>query len=201
MPSDKCDSIVAIATDLISSLLNVALSWDVPFHKLQLLQCLHYGFIKATFVLLCTPFHTPLQRMWQFVVCALWLRCLSLKEVSYVAMNFGGACLNKMSFDLHKYEVITTYVYNQYACAVPISEILQTICQVGILQYSSAPSHTFQTHLARVPAAPPSGEKGAWHSHTSCCSFIARFCACTDASRVNRRRILHAFQTRSDITL
>ena len=55
-------------------------------------------------------------------------------------------------------------------------------------------SHAFWTR-------PSSSEKGAWHSRTSCCSFIARFCACMDASHVRPRRILHAFQTRSDVTL
>ena len=52
MPSDKHNSRTAGARDLISSLINVALSWDVPFHQPQLLQCLHQG---ATFV----PFDLP----------------------------------------------------------------------------------------------------------------------------------------------
>jgi len=30
---------------------------------------------KITFVLLCTPFLSPLARRWRFAVCALWLRC------------------------------------------------------------------------------------------------------------------------------
>ena len=38
--------------DLISSLINVALSRDVPFHQLQQLQCLHQG---ATFTPLWSP--------------------------------------------------------------------------------------------------------------------------------------------------
>ena len=47
MPSDKHNSRMARARDLISSLINVASSRDVPFHQPQLLQCLHQG---ATFV-------------------------------------------------------------------------------------------------------------------------------------------------------
>jgi len=47
MPSDKHNSRTAWARDLFSSVINVALSQDVPFHQLQLLQCLHHG---ATFV-------------------------------------------------------------------------------------------------------------------------------------------------------
>ena len=43
MPSDKHNSRMARARDLISSLINVAPSGDVPFHQLQLLQCLHQG--------------------------------------------------------------------------------------------------------------------------------------------------------------
>jgi len=57
MPSDKHNSIMAIATGFISSLLNVASSGDVCFHQLQQLQRLHHGFTKAS---LCSPFLSPL---------------------------------------------------------------------------------------------------------------------------------------------
>jgi len=49
MLSDKHNSRVR---DSISSLINVTLSQDMPFHQPQLLQCLHHG---ATFVPLCAP--------------------------------------------------------------------------------------------------------------------------------------------------
>ena len=52
MPSDKHNSRTARARDLISSLINITLSRDVPFHQPQQLQCLHHG---ATFVLLWSP--------------------------------------------------------------------------------------------------------------------------------------------------
>jgi len=52
MPLDKHNSRTARARDLISSLINVASSWDVPFHQWQELQCLHHG---ATFVPLWSP--------------------------------------------------------------------------------------------------------------------------------------------------
>jgi len=52
MPSDKHNSRMAKARDLISSLINVTLSQDVPLYQLQELQCLHHG---ATFVLLWFP--------------------------------------------------------------------------------------------------------------------------------------------------
>jgi len=42
MPSNKHNSRMATARDLISSLINVASSRDVPFHQPQLLQCLHH---------------------------------------------------------------------------------------------------------------------------------------------------------------
>ena len=58
MPSDKHNSIAAIATALISSLLNVALSRDVPFCQPQQLQCLYHG---STETCLCSPcFCSPL---------------------------------------------------------------------------------------------------------------------------------------------
>jgi len=47
MRSDKRNSIMAIATGLISSLFNVALSGDVPFRQPQQFQCLHHGSTKA----------------------------------------------------------------------------------------------------------------------------------------------------------
>jgi len=43
---------MARTRDLISSLINITASWDVPFHQLQQLQGLHYG---ATFEPLCAP--------------------------------------------------------------------------------------------------------------------------------------------------
>ena len=49
MPSDKR---TARARDLISSLINIASSQNVPFHQPQQLQCLHCG---ATFVPLWSP--------------------------------------------------------------------------------------------------------------------------------------------------
>ena len=52
MPSDKHNLRAATARDVISSLINVASSRDVPFHQPQQLQCLHHA---ATFVSLCAP--------------------------------------------------------------------------------------------------------------------------------------------------
>ena len=43
MPSDKRNLITAIATGLISSLLNIASSQDIPFHQMEQLQCLHHS--------------------------------------------------------------------------------------------------------------------------------------------------------------
>jgi len=66
MSSDKHNSRTAGARDLISSLINVASSRDVPFHQPQLLQCLHQG---ATFVPLLIS-HTFLHNhvRWRFAV-------------------------------------------------------------------------------------------------------------------------------------
>jgi len=50
MPSDKHNSRMARARDLISSLINVTSSQDVSFHQPQQLQCLHHG--VPSFVLL-----------------------------------------------------------------------------------------------------------------------------------------------------
>ena len=61
MPSDKHNSITAIATALISSLFNVTLSRNVPFRQPQQLQCLHHGSTKAY---LCFPFLSPLPHRW-----------------------------------------------------------------------------------------------------------------------------------------
>jgi len=52
MPSDKHNSRTARTRDLISSLINVASSRDVPFHQPQQLECLHHG---ATFLPLWSP--------------------------------------------------------------------------------------------------------------------------------------------------
>ena len=52
MPSNKRNSIMAIATGLISSLFNVASSRDVPFRQPQ---CSHHGFTKNY---LCSPLYS-----------------------------------------------------------------------------------------------------------------------------------------------
>jgi len=75
MPSDKRNSIMAMATGFNFSLINVTLSGDVPFHPVQQLQCLHHGSTKDY---LCSPLSSifsPLPRRWQFAICVLWLRC------------------------------------------------------------------------------------------------------------------------------
>ena len=59
MPSDKNNSRTSRARDLISSLINVASSRDVPFHQPQQLQGLHHG---ATFVPLGSPILSPQPR-------------------------------------------------------------------------------------------------------------------------------------------
>ena len=43
---------------------------------------------KLTFVLLCTPFFSPLLHKWRSAVCALWLRC-----ETYVSAMLAGALL------------------------------------------------------------------------------------------------------------
>ena len=61
MGSDKRNSTMAIATAtrLISSLINVVLSRDVPFCQPQQLQRLHHGSTKAYRSPLCSiPFFT-----------------------------------------------------------------------------------------------------------------------------------------------
>jgi len=44
--------LMAVATGLISSLFNVASSWDIPFGQTQWLHCLHHGSTEAY---LCSP--------------------------------------------------------------------------------------------------------------------------------------------------
>jgi len=75
MPSDRCNSIMAIA--LISSLFNIASSGDMPFRQPQQLQCLHHGSTETYF---CSPLCSILSLLlhrWQFVVHMLWFRCES----------------------------------------------------------------------------------------------------------------------------
>ena len=55
MPSDKRNSIMAIATGLISSLFNVASSQGVPFNQLQQFQCLDQGSNEIYF---CSPLYS-----------------------------------------------------------------------------------------------------------------------------------------------
>ena len=56
---------------MIFVLFNITLSRDVPFCQPHCITVL----LKLTFVLLCSPFLSPLLRRWRFALCALWLRC------------------------------------------------------------------------------------------------------------------------------
>ena len=65
MPSARHNSTMDVATGLISSLFDVALSRDVPFRQPQDVQCMHHG---LAFVLPCVPvLFTDNARRW-FVI-------------------------------------------------------------------------------------------------------------------------------------
>ena len=100
MPSDKHNSRAARTRDLISSLINVASSRDVPFHQLQQLQCLHHG---ATVVRFWSPILSSKPR--KVIICgrhvmasvqdiqiveALLTLCLA-----YYAMKWVRHCWNR----------------------------------------------------------------------------------------------------------
>jgi len=73
MPSDKRNSIMGIATCLISSLFNVP---EMCLFANCSSSNAHIMVLpKLTFVLLCTPFSYPLSRRLWFSLCALWLQC------------------------------------------------------------------------------------------------------------------------------
>ena len=55
MPSDKRNSIMAIATGLISLLFNIASSRGVTFNQLQQFQCLDHGSNEIYF---CSPLYS-----------------------------------------------------------------------------------------------------------------------------------------------
>jgi len=73
MPSDKHNSIMAISTGLLSLVINVPLSQDMPFCQLQQLQCFRHGSTKAY---LCAPLHSiPFYLKvygWQFSISSVW---------------------------------------------------------------------------------------------------------------------------------
>ena len=72
MPSDKRNSIMALATGSIFSLLRPEMCL---FANRSSSSAHIMVLLKITFVLLCTPFLSPLARRWRFAVRALWLRC------------------------------------------------------------------------------------------------------------------------------
>ena len=87
MPSDKGNSIMAIATGLISSLFNVVSSRDVPFCQLQLLQCLHHT-CSSTETYIVTLFSISFSTAaWQFAKCALWLQQCSQVCFLHYSLN------------------------------------------------------------------------------------------------------------------
>ena len=126
MPSDKHNSRTAGARDLISSLINVVSSRDVPFHQPQLLQCLHQG---VTFVPFDLPFFSSQPR--KVTICgrhemasvrdikiveALLVLCLA-----YYGMKRARHCCNwdRMAF-----------TYQDMGCAFH-EYILRIFCMAG----------------------------------------------------------------------
>ena len=92
MPSDKRNSILAIAKGLISSLSSIALSGDVPFCQPQQLQCLHHGSTKAH---LCSPLYSiPFSLTAQVMICGTHFmalvrdlgKCSASRGASYVIL-------------------------------------------------------------------------------------------------------------------
>jgi len=99
MPSDKHNSRMARAGDLISSLINVTLSRHVPFHQLQQLQWLHHG---ATFVLLWSSILSSQPRKVRIcsrhVMASVWdikiAEALLILCLAYYAMKRVRHCWN-----------------------------------------------------------------------------------------------------------
>ena len=113
MPSGMCNSIMTIATGLISSLFNITSSQGVPFCQLWQLQSLHHGSMVQ----------------------------LSSKVSMHSSQTCSGHVL--LAFWMH----------------------------------------------------PMSGKKGHGSYIKSCCSFIERFCTCTDVAHVHSGHISRAFWT------
>jgi len=122
MPSDKHNSRTARARDLISSLINVASSWDVPFPQPQQLQCLHHG---ATFVPLWSPILSSqpgkvticgrhvMASVWDIKITeALLTPCLAY----YVMNEFDIAEIEALGFYLSRYGARVSWVYSPYFC-------------------------------------------------------------------------------------
>ena len=96
MPSDKCDSIMAKATGLISSLFNVASSQNVPFYRpQQQLQCLHHGSTKVN---LCSPLSLH-YRVGDDLQYAHYGFSASLR---YISAELAGALLTLFKFFANK---------------------------------------------------------------------------------------------------
>jgi len=122
MPSDKHNSRTAWAKDLISSLINVALSWDVPFYQPQELQCLYHG---ATFEPLWSPILSSQPR--KVMICgrhvmasvrdikiaeALLIRCLAY----YVCYETSSTLLKLRRYGFHvkRYGARISWAYSLY---------------------------------------------------------------------------------------
>ena len=65
MPSDKCNSITAKATDLIFSLFNIASAGCMPFGIPQYVQYILHG---LTSFLLCVPFILVCDGFWKLSI-------------------------------------------------------------------------------------------------------------------------------------
>jgi len=90
MPSDKHNLTMTIATGLISLLINVTLSRDVPLCQPQQLLMVYQSLTLFSFVLhFLLPYHVG-DDLW---VCALWLQCETCVSAE-LAGGFFILCLD-----------------------------------------------------------------------------------------------------------
>jgi len=87
IPSAKHNSTMQRAMGLISLLLDVTSSQEVPFCQPQLLQSMHHG---ATY--LCILFLSPLLHRYWFAVDASWLQCEHHPNFHLLQMHFSCCC-------------------------------------------------------------------------------------------------------------
>ena len=98
MPSDKHNSRTARARDLISSLINVASSRDVPFHQPQLLQCFMAHFSSTCILCIFCYGWMDCRDTFHAVLC---LYCCVMNTTKLNMKHTGLSVIQKLIVEAH----------------------------------------------------------------------------------------------------
>ena len=140
MPSDKHNSIMTIATGLISSLIYITLSETCLFaNRSSSSNACIMVLSKLIIDFPCVPFLFPLPHRWGFAVHTLWFQCETWASTLFTYATLCLECYPKSSKQLERSVVIQhdwmthPLLINRWACTLTIKHILCFSAMTGLI--------------------------------------------------------------------